>query len=75
MKKSSYEITKEVIKFLKINSNSTLNKICVKTNLSYRVVRNSLNFLKDIGLVREKSGNYQNNKTRLFSLIQNKLTP
>ena len=65
-------LTKEVIKVLEKQGESSVRNISIKIGAQWRTTLKSLEFLHDVNVVKEKKGKKTNKEERLFSLIDKK---
>ena len=67
-RKSILEVTEEVLKTLKKEEELSIKSISEKVDSQWRTALKSLEFLKGVGLVKERKGKKTNKEERLFSL-------
>ncbi|HKL23121.1 MAG TPA: winged helix DNA-binding protein [Candidatus Nanoarchaeia archaeon] len=72
-RKSILKVTEEVLKTLKKDEELTIKSISKKVDSQWRTTLKSLEFLKGVGLVRERKGKKTNKEERLFSLSDAKV--
>ncbi len=66
-RKNIFETTKEIVRFLK-KEEYTVNEISNGLKIQWKTAIKSLEFLKEMGLVKEKKGKKTYHSERLFSL-------
>jgi predicted transcriptional regulator len=68
-RRESLYLAKEIYFFLKKNKKEySINKITIEMNAKYEATIKALEFLKDVGLAKERKGNTKPIPGRLFSL-------
>lgn len=67
-RKNILALTKEIIKLLKKERELSGHSISQKLGVQWRTAIKSLEFLKDIGIVKERKGKKTKTYERLFSL-------
>jgi predicted transcriptional regulator len=66
------DVTKDVIKTLKKEKELSVKSVSVKVNSQWSTTIKSLEFLKGVGIVKERKGRKTNKDERLFSLTDEK---
>ena len=62
------EVTEDILKILKKEKELSIKSIANKVNSQWSTAIKSLEFLKNIGLVKERKGKKTHKEERLFSL-------
>ena len=70
MRREAIDLAKDIFEFLKKNKNSeySINKIAKQMNAKFEITIKCLNFLREVGLIKEKRGTSKPIPERLFSL-------
>lgn len=66
------EVTEKIIKTLEKETELSIKSISNKIESQWRTTEKSLNFLKDLGIVKERKGKKTNKEERLFKLTEKK---
>ncbi len=67
-RKNILRVTEDVIKILKKEKELSIKSVSDKVGSEWRTALKSLEFLKGIGIVKERQGDIKNRPERLFSL-------
>lgn len=67
-RKSILEVIKEILKVLKKGEEYPIKTIAYKVNSRWETTLKALEFMKEIGLVKERKGNVTYKAERLFSI-------
>jgi predicted transcriptional regulator len=68
MRRNILVITKEIYKLLKREKELSIRQIFLRTNTNRDIALKSLEFMKDLELVKERKGNETKRGERLFSI-------
>lgn len=68
LRKNILTNVREILKFLSNKKEYSIKKISYNINAHWETTLKALEFLKEIGLVKERFGDENKRKTRLFSL-------
>lgn len=66
------EVTEEIIKTLNKEEELSIKAISEKVDSQWKTAIKSLEFLKGVGIVKERKGKKTNKEERLFSLTEKK---
>ena len=67
-RRSILEVTEEIVNLLKKGDEISVKGISEKVDSQWRTTLKSLEFLKGVGIVKERKGKKTNREERLFSL-------
>lgn len=70
MRRNILVITKEIYKLLKKERELSIRQIFLRTNTNRDIALKSLEFMKDLELVKERKGNETKRGERLFSIAR-----
>tara|TARA_Y100000310_G_scaffold343510_1_gene451501 strand:- start:5537 stop:5752 length:216 start_codon:yes stop_codon:yes gene_type:complete len=71
MRRNILVITKEITKILKKEKELSIRQIFLRINTNRDIALKSLEFLKDMNLVKERKSDKTKRGDRLFSLVKN----
>lgn len=66
------EVTEDLIKILKKEDEISIKSLSKKAGSQWRTTAKSLEFLKSVGIVKERHGKKTNKEERLFRLVDKK---
>jgi len=70
MRRNILVITKEIFKLLKKEKELSIRQIFLRTNTNRDIALKSLDFMKDLELVKERKGTETKRGERLFSIVR-----
>ncbi len=69
-KRGSFDIVRDIIKILSKEKGLSVQQIALKINAQWETTINSLDFMKEVGLVKENDGKKSYRNERIFILVK-----